>query len=305
MGPFPTSACWRKPATGRWPRRGPTTCLATPSFEPASINITGIAIGDVTDDGRNDVVCSKGGGQPGAALMGQIRKGGSPSPGRGTLSRVCQRARARGRRGDAYSDIVSLHNNAPYLVLSRQTIDGVNLPHGCIRAIANDLYRPDGLAVGDINSDGLGRRDHRGADSGLVVLRHVSDPPPKVTLTRPHRLVGGADGPHLDGERRRGVVRGLRPRSTAVFSRRLRVARACPPAHAVARWASPGPAATGVRVRVATVDAAGYTGASQATVELITPTLAVTVTLAYRHLARPCLSPGRATCPPAAPCGSR
>lgn len=144
-----------------------------------NVNTQGLGVGDVTGDGRNDVVASYGGNSPNArlAVFAQNAAGTLDTPVPYTSYDIPEPVEVADVDLDGLEDVVTLHGG-----WSRA---GVYVQTGG-RLASEDLYTvpyashygPHGLAVGDVSSDG--RPDVVVADynHGLVVLPSNGPPPP-------------------------------------------------------------------------------------------------------------------------------
>jgi hypothetical protein len=151
-----------------------------------NINTQGIGIGDVTGDGRQDVVVSYGGNRPGATI------GVFPQTSSGTLGAVVPYAsydipepvEVADVDLDGRADVVTLHSGWNDAGLYRQTSTGALAPEE-LYPIPYASYGPHGLALGDVNSDGSPDVVVADSNNGLVVLRNadrVPPPPPSADL---------------------------------------------------------------------------------------------------------------------------
>jgi hypothetical protein len=144
-----------------------------------SISASGLAVGDVTGDGRDDLVATRGGNRPASKVdvYAQTPAGGLADPLTYASYDIPEPVEIHDMNGDGRKDVVTLHGgwNAAgvYSQLVTGTLNGERLwgiPYA-------SHYNPDGIALGDVDSDG--RPDLAIADynSGLVLLRQA-DPPP-------------------------------------------------------------------------------------------------------------------------------
>jgi hypothetical protein len=159
---------------------------ATGGFAPAVTYSVGgqtlttdIAIGDVTGDGRNDLVVAYGGNQPNSfvGVLGQT--------GAGTLAPVTSYASLDCPQsivvadvdGDGRQDVVVLHGGWNAAGVYRAKTDGTLGAEELYAIPYATSYQPDGLAVGDVNGDGLPDLAIADYNHGLVVLSHTPTAP--------------------------------------------------------------------------------------------------------------------------------
>lgn len=146
-----------------------------------------VAVGDVTGDGRADIVLTYGGNSPYAniAVFVQASNGALTSAVSYTAYDIPTSPVIADMNGDGLLDVVTVHDGwakaGVFLQQSNQILKAYSL---YALPSDNSSYWRDGLAVGDINHDGL--MDIVAADnnSGLVVLRQSGTPPtPTATPT--------------------------------------------------------------------------------------------------------------------------
>jgi ELWxxDGT repeat protein len=142
---------------------------------------SGVAVGDVGDDGRNDLVASFGGNRPSSGLAVFAQDGGgvlAASPTTYASYDIPEPVEAADVNGDGGADVVVAHGGWNALGVYLQSAGALGseilepIPYA-------SHYNPHGLAVGDI--DGDDRPDVVLADynHGLVILRHAR--PPTIT----------------------------------------------------------------------------------------------------------------------------
>ncbi len=142
---------------------------------------SGVAVGDVSGDGRKDLVASYGGNQPSSGLAVFAQDGSgvlAASPTTYASYDIPEPVEAADVNGDGKPDVLVLHGGWNALGVYLQTAGALGsevlepVPYA-------SHYNPHGLAVGDIDSDG--RPDVVLADynNGLVILRHAH--PPTIT----------------------------------------------------------------------------------------------------------------------------
>ena len=158
----------------------PDGVLGTPSVYSlggSSVVTGGVGLGDTNSDGRADIVMSYGGNRPNSfiARFLQNADGTMAPPVSYPSLDIPTAVVAADMDADGRTDVLVAHAGWNRLGVYRQfpshdfaTEEVYSVPYG-------NQYDPQGLAVGDINSDG--RPDAVLADfnNGLVVLRHVTD----------------------------------------------------------------------------------------------------------------------------------
>lgn len=133
----------------------------------------GVAVGDVNDDGRQDVVLSYGGNSPNS-FIGVFLQNAA-----GTLDAAVKRVsydipepvEVADVNSDGRGDILTLHSGWSRMGIYLQNATG-GLAAEVLEPVPNDSYWPQALAVGDINGDGLPDAVIADFDDGLVVLYH-------------------------------------------------------------------------------------------------------------------------------------
>ena len=142
----------------------------------------GIGLGDVTGDGRADVVASYGGNRPSSyvAVFAQTAGGALAAPVSYASYDIPEPVAVADLDADGRAEAVTVHGGwqevGVYGGLSNGTLSSESLypvPYA-------SHYNPQGLAIGDVNGDG--RPDIVEADYnyGLVLLRNAMSPPPVV-----------------------------------------------------------------------------------------------------------------------------
>lgn len=146
---------------------------AAAAYTVTSGTTQGIGIGDVTGDGRNDVVVSYGGNQPNAsiAVLPQTGSGTLGAPVRRPSYDIPEPVEVADVDLDGRADVVTLHGGWLRAGVYRQQAGGTLAAEDLYAIPDASHYNPHGLAVGDI--DGNGSPDIVLADynNGLVVLR--------------------------------------------------------------------------------------------------------------------------------------
>ena len=151
---------------------------ATPYVVAPSTNTQGIGVGDVTGDGRSDVVASYGGNRPSSAIGVLAQNAG------GTLAAVRsypsydipEPVDIADVDLDGRPDVVVLHGGWDEAGIYRQQADGTLAPEDLYPIPYASHYNPHGLAVGDINGDGSPDIVLADYNDGLVVLRNATSP---------------------------------------------------------------------------------------------------------------------------------
>jgi hypothetical protein len=150
----------------------------------------GIGLGDVTGDGRTDVIASYGGNQPSShlAILAQTAGGGLAAPASLASYDIPEPVEVADVDLDGRSDVVTLHGGWLKAGIYR------GLPGGGLAAESlEDIpyashYSVHGLALGDLNSDGFPDIVAADDNNGLVILsnRAVFQPsvPDAPTLTQ-------------------------------------------------------------------------------------------------------------------------
>ena len=141
---------------------------------------SGIGVGDVTGDGRNDVVASYGGNRPASnlAVFAQTAAGALAPPTTYASYDIPEPIAVADLDLDGHADVVTLHAGWNRAGLYRQVAGGGLAAEELYAIPYASHYEPHGLALGDI--DGNGSPDVAVADynSGLVVLRNADAAPP-------------------------------------------------------------------------------------------------------------------------------
>jgi hypothetical protein len=142
----------------------------------------GVGVGDVTGDGKSDVVVSYGGNRPASNIAVFAQTAG------GTLDAAMSMASAdipesldvADLNGDGYPDLVVLHGGWYAAGVYEQNADGSLSAEALHPLPYASHYNPHGLAVGDINSDDAPDIVVADYNNGLVTLLNGSPqvPPP-------------------------------------------------------------------------------------------------------------------------------
>jgi hypothetical protein len=161
--------------------------LATRTI-PTLAHIPGVGVGDVGDDGLNDVLLGYGGNSPNAHL------GLFAQQADGTLAPVSVRpsydipeaVEVDDADGDGLRDVLVLHGGWLRMGVYAQQGGGALGDEVLYPIPYASHYNPHGLALGDINQDEAPDVVIADYNSGLVVLRHV---PWTVAVTAPNTPV--------------------------------------------------------------------------------------------------------------------
>jgi hypothetical protein len=252
------------------------------SLGGSNILANAVAVGDANGDGRSDVVVAYGGNRPNS-FIGRFLQNAQ-----GTLdpaisypsydipdSIVLADVDSDGRK-----DAIVTHGGWVRLGVYRQTSSGDFSSEEIYTIPYASHYHPQGLAVGDINGDGLPDVVIADSNNGLVVLRHVDDVPPTVAITAP---TGGTFYPNVP------IAVGWTASDNAALSgfdlsasldggTTFNPIAGCTGLPATARtctWSPSGPPGA-VDIRVTARDAAGNQASTDSVIALVTPTLTVT-----------------------------
>ncbi|MGJ0516181.1 MAG: FG-GAP-like repeat-containing protein [Methylomicrobium sp.] len=150
------------------------------SFEPAvfydlgfDVNTSGLGVGDVNGDQLNDVIVSYGGNKPASKIGIFHQQSGVLMPAVSLPSYdIPEPVEVKDVTGDGLSDVVVLHGGWNSLGVYVQTADGSLSPEQLFPIPYASGYNVQGLALGDINDDGLPDAAIADYNYGLVVLYH-------------------------------------------------------------------------------------------------------------------------------------
>ncbi|HLK89608.1 MAG TPA: FG-GAP-like repeat-containing protein [Polyangia bacterium] len=247
-----------------------------------SVLTRGVAVDDANGDGLADIVVSYGGNRPNS-FIGRFLQNATNTfdpavsyasydiPSAVVLADVDE---------DGRKDVVVTHSGWNAMGVYRQMASGELGAEELYAIPYASQYQPQGLAVGDINGDGLPDAVIADYNHGLVVLRHVDDVPPRVAVTSPtggtfypnvpftiswsasdNAALGSFDlSASLDG----GATFTPIPGCTALAA----TARSC-------TWSPSAPPTTGVDIRVTAKDAAGNQASADTLINLVAPSLSV------------------------------
>ena len=148
------------------------------SFDnPASDRLPGgIAVGDVTGDGLDDVVLAYGGNRPssGLAVFAQTQEGDLAFDASYAACDIPEPVEIADVDLDGRNDVLVLHGGWLSLGVFRQNVDGTLAPYEIYGLPYASHYGPQGLDVGDINGDSLPDVVVADYNHGLVVLYHAA-----------------------------------------------------------------------------------------------------------------------------------
>ncbi len=242
----------------------------------------GIALGDTNGDGLSDIVVSYGGNRPSSFIARFLQNDqGTLDPAVSYPSYDIPEAMVLADvDSDGRKDALVLHGGWARLGVYRQTSSGDFSSEELYPMSSADHYQPQGLAVGDINGDGLPDAVIADSNAGLVVLRHVDDVPPTVAITAP---AGGTYYPNVpfavawtasDNAALGGFDLSASLDGGATFN----PIDGCTGLPATARtcsWSPSGPPGA-VDIRVTARDTAGNKASADTVIALVTPTVTVT-----------------------------
>lgn len=139
-----------------------------------NILTSGVAVGDVNGDSLNDIVVTYGGNWPSSQIgvFTQNNSGGLNSVASYPAYDCPEPIEIADVTGDGKKDIIVSHGGWDTLGVYVQSADGTLLPEEYYSIPYASHYNPHGLAVGDINSDGLNDAVLADYNHGLVVLYH-------------------------------------------------------------------------------------------------------------------------------------
>ena len=143
-------------------------------------NTHGIGLGDLTGDGRADVVASYGGNRPSSfiAVFAQTGTGSLAAPVSYASYDIPEPVDAADVDQDGRADVVTLHGGWNNTGVYLQQANGALGAESLATIPYASHYNPHGLAVGDVNGDGAPDIAVADYNHGLVVLRGTSTPSP-------------------------------------------------------------------------------------------------------------------------------
>jgi len=257
-------------------------------FDPAvDVNLpfnqfrSGLGVGDLNGDGRNDAAISYGGNfNHFVARVLQMPGGGFTPPQSYDSYHIPTALEVADVDGDGRPDIVVLHSGALATGIYFQSYDGSLRAEELFDIPLSHNGNPHGIAVGDLDGDGITDIAHADAENGLVVLYQNSGIPPDVTITAPS---GGPlrEGVPFDIE---WNLSGSDIQRVDVFDAHeywnlftpIGGCTALPPTATSCTWVPPVPLTTSGRLRVQATDASGNVGAAIVPYTLLGPVIAVT-----------------------------
>ncbi len=249
-----------------------------------NVNTAGVALGDTNGDGRTDIVVSAGGNRPNSIIARFLQnEEGGMDPAVSYPSHDIPSAMVMADvDGDGRKDVLVTHSGWARLGVYRQYPSGDFVNEELVPIGSASHYKPQALAVGDINGDGRPDAVIADSNSGLVVLRHVNDDSLALAVTAPSggpfytnvpltiRWTVGDAFPLAGFDVSVSVNSGASYAPIAGCTGLPATAREC-------AWTPSGPAVSGIRVRVTARTSAGQTASSETTFNLLTPSLTVTL----------------------------
>jgi hypothetical protein len=164
------------------------------TFSPASeysvgdrILTHGIGLGDVTGDGRTDVVASYGGNRPAShiGVFAQTASGTlAPSVAYASYD-IPEPVEVADVDNDGRADVVTVHGGWNRVGVYRSLADGTLAPEELYSIPYASHYNPHGLAVGDITGDGWADLAIADYNYGLVILRNTGEVAPPTQPPTP------------------------------------------------------------------------------------------------------------------------
>ena len=153
---------------------------AAAEYSVGGVLTEGIGLGDVTGDGRKDVVASYGGNRPNSriAVFAQTASGTLAAPASYASYDIPEAVEVADVDLDGRADVVTLHGGWNQAGVYRQLAGGGLAPEELYPIPYASHYEAHGLALGDVNGDGSPDIALADYNNGLVVLRNVAVGPP-------------------------------------------------------------------------------------------------------------------------------
>ncbi len=161
---------------------------AVASYSVAGGELThGIGLGDVTGDGRADVVASSGGNRPSShvSVFGGTAAGTLAPPVTYSSLDIPEPVEVADVDRDGRADVITVHGGWNAAGLYRSQADGTLAAEDLYVLPYASHYNPHGLAVGDVTGDGWPDLVIADYNHDLVILRNIAAPsvPGAPTLT--------------------------------------------------------------------------------------------------------------------------
>jgi hypothetical protein len=159
---------------------GGFSAAATYSVGTGSFKLThGIGLGDVTGDGRNDVVASYGGNAPSSmiAVFAQTAGGTLAAPVSYASFDIPEPVEVGDLDFDGLNEVVVAHGGWSIVGVYGGRADGTLDPESRNAVTYASHYNPQGLAIGDINGDGSPDVIEADYNYGLIVLLNALPAP--------------------------------------------------------------------------------------------------------------------------------
>lgn len=152
----------------------------------------GLAVGDVTGDGRDDIVVTAGGNAPLAYLNIFVQQADgalATNPVVYPAFHLPEAVEIGDVNHDGRNDVVAVHAAWMTLSVYTQTVAGTLSAYESYALPYTDYYRPGGLALGDVTGNGgvdvlIANHSSLPAENGLVVLANTGVAPTS-TITHP------------------------------------------------------------------------------------------------------------------------
>ena len=156
----------------------------------------GIGVGDVTGDGRNDVVASYGGNRPTSkiAVFAQNVGGTLAAPVVYSSYDIPEPVEVADLDFDGRAEVITLHGGWNALGVYGGLSNGTLSAETLYPVTYASHYNPQGLAIGDVNGDGAPDVVEADYNVGLVfLLNALSDPAPTAPSAPTLAAANGAD----------------------------------------------------------------------------------------------------------------